>query len=149
MSLVCVTLLACPAGTYYDYQFVGTKLPNDNNSDTRIEYNQDFDLYIGVTYFYQYGLQRQNGLVAKFKTNTNVDLTNVNPIQEVKSSTFGTLNRVQFVADSTDFSNTNNAVVYNLIFEKRQLNRTLRKTRRDTISIALVNGKTLLFVGER
>lgn len=138
--------MGCPPGHFHEYEFIGTELPHDGLAYTRIEFNEETDLYIKTGYYYEFINEKESGLATVVKVNPNFDLKNENVVKEVKSSLFGQLKKINNLPYTTRVFDTTNTLMYNLTFEKLNERKALKKIENDTISIELTNGKILQFV---
>ena len=89
---------------------------------------------------------KEKGLVALIKFNSNFGLNKNNIISEIKSTIFGKLNRVDSLPFSARTFANENTILYKLTIESSNGTKTLKKIKNDTISIELINEKTLQFV---
>ncbi|MEA1787714.1 hypothetical protein U1E44_16550 [Arenibacter sp. GZD96] len=145
-TLICFTLMSCPAGHFHDYKYLGVELKNEQNSSTRIEFNEKTDLYLRVGYYIQFIDEKQNGLSAEIEANPNFDGNLNDSIKEIKSSTFGKLNRTNNIYGANQNFDLKNTILYNLTFNHYNETKTLKKIKNDTISIEFTNGKKLVFI---
>ncbi|MGB5646571.1 MAG: hypothetical protein WBM55_05580, partial [Muriicola sp.] len=95
LILTCFTLIGCPPGHFHEYNYIGTELPYDRLAYTRIEFNEQTDLYIKTGYYYEFIDEKENGLATIIKVNPEFNLKKDNVVKEVKSTLFGKLNRME------------------------------------------------------
>lgn len=94
LLLTCFTLIGCPAGQFYEYKYLGNKLPKEEPGFyTLIEFNEETNLTVRIGDYHEFIDSKKSGLVAIIKVNPNFDLSKDSLIKEVKPSFFGQLTK--------------------------------------------------------
>ncbi|WGK64841.1 hypothetical protein [Croceiramulus getboli] len=146
LILLGFVLLGCPPGHFHAYQFLGDTGPEAGIAYQRIAYEDEVDLLIKVGYLYEFINERENGMVVLISRNLQEGNLPASLVQQVYSSSFGPLQRVNEVPYTARVLDSTHTLMYSLFFPKTSEKKALERIAIDTIRIQLQNDRMPEFV---
>ena len=141
LILTCFTLMGCPAGHFYDYEYSGNS-KKENYGYSRIEFNKETDIIIKCGFFVDF-IDKTKGLATfiEFENETNFDRTDIS----VSSSTYGDFNYESELKKPTA-SDFDSDLTYKILIDSGSERKILKRIKNDTISIKIKGEKIFEFI---
>lgn len=145
LSLCCLTLISCPAGNYYKYEYIGEESIGFNGRFTELKLNDSTNIQILCGAYISFITKDQDkGLFAELRANQKSKLDIKNANVKVISSKIGNLKKTRSI--KIHYLDSLNNLVFDKKINLKKQKQLLRLVQNDTITFEFENGMKYQFV---